>query len=53
VDCGGFVLSITVADSHVKRYDRTELRKILQGLAVRDFAKRARWFPADVAVPLR
>lgn len=51
VDCGGFVLSITVADNHEQRYDRTELRRILQGLAVRDFAKKARWFPADVAVP--
>jgi hypothetical protein len=51
VDCGGFVLSISVADNHKQRYDRTELRRILQGLTVRDFAKRARWFPADVAVP--
>jgi hypothetical protein len=51
VDCGGFVLTISVTDDHEQRYDRTELRRILQDLTVRDYGKKSRWFPADVAVP--
>ncbi|MGH3763144.1 serine/threonine-protein kinase [Actinophytocola sp.] len=51
VDCGGFVLSIWVADSHRKRYGRAAVTEIVEALEARDFDNRAKWFKGEVAVP--
>jgi Caspase domain len=51
VDCGEFVMQITVAVSHASRYGPAELEKIIEFLTVRSLKSKSTWFDGPDALP--
>jgi serine/threonine protein kinase len=50
VDGGEFLLSVSVADNHRARYNSTEIRKIIEGLELRSFDHKEKWWSGSDAV---
>jgi hypothetical protein len=51
VDCGDYVLTIYVAQSHRSRYSPAELRKILEAITSRNLNDKVAWFDGTAVLP--